>query len=183
MQKINGWNDREMEGQYLTYVHPDDLELVEKTHGEVLLNPDMPVNIVYRILHKNGYYIWIESQLCNKLGDKDIGAIITVTRDITERKLVEDKLIKSEDKYRWLIEHPSDAIYLLDYACNFTDVNKSMSKLTGYHKTELLELNIENHIWSCANKSLMYNLGYYLTTTSTSKISLWCRHVLCIPMC
>ena len=146
MQVLNGWTDDEMKQRYLELVHPDDLENVKKVRRDVLLNPGISINIVYRILHKNGSYIWIESLICNKLSDPDLEAFITVTREITKRKLVEDKLKISEEKYRTLVEHASDAIYLVDYEGNFTDVNESMCKMTGYNKTELLKLNIEKLI-------------------------------------
>ena len=143
MRAINGWTDEEMDRTYFKLAHPDDLQRIKDVHEEVLANPGKSVNIIYRILHKNGQYIWIESLLCNKLADPELGAIITVTRDITERKTVEDQLKKSEQKYYSLIEHASDAIYLLDFKGNITEVNESMCKLTGYTKDELLGLNIE----------------------------------------
>ncbi|MDB5137860.1 MAG: domain S-box protein [Mucilaginibacter sp.] len=53
---------------------------------------------------------------------------------------------KSEEKYRSLIEHASDAIYVVDFKGNFIDVNASMCKMTGYTRHELLQLNVENII-------------------------------------
>jgi len=50
---------------------------------------------------------------------------------------------KSEEKYRSLIEHASDAIYVLDSNGHFTDVNASMCKMIGYTRDELLQLNVE----------------------------------------
>nr|WP_294948466.1 PAS domain-containing protein [uncultured Mucilaginibacter sp.] len=53
-----------------------------------------------------------------------------------------NQLKKSEEKYRQLIEQASDAIYILDYDGNFTDVNQSMCDMTGYTRDELLQKNI-----------------------------------------
>ncbi|MDB5155286.1 MAG: domain S-box protein, partial [Mucilaginibacter sp.] len=53
---------------------------------------------------------------------------------------------KSEWKYRSLIEHASDAIYVVDFKGNFTDVNASMCKMTGYTRDELLQLNVADII-------------------------------------
>jgi two-component system, sporulation sensor kinase E len=50
---------------------------------------------------------------------------------------------KSEEKYHSLIEHASDAIYVLNLNGNFTDVNASMCKMTGYTRDELLQLKVE----------------------------------------
>lgn len=53
---------------------------------------------------------------------------------------------KSEEKYRSLIEHASDAIYVVDFKGNFTDVNNSMCKMTGYSRDELLHMKVEDII-------------------------------------
>lgn len=50
---------------------------------------------------------------------------------------------KSEEKYRSLIEHASDAIYVLDANGYFTDVNASMCKLVDYTRDELLKSNVD----------------------------------------
>jgi two-component system, sporulation sensor kinase E len=50
---------------------------------------------------------------------------------------------KSEERYYSLIEHASDAIYVLDPKRNFNHVNDSLCKMTGYTREELLQLNIE----------------------------------------
>ena len=146
MQAFNGWTDEEMDQNFLSLVHPDDLVKVKRIRNEVLTNPGKSINLVYRLLTTTGNYIWIESLICNKLSDPDIGAIVIVTRDITERKVVEDQLKKSEEKYHSLIEHASDAIYLLDLEGNFIDANESMCKMTGYTIEELLQLNIDTLI-------------------------------------
>ena len=57
-----------------------------------------------------------------------------------------DAFQKSEGKYRLLIEHASDAIYVVDIKGNFTDVNDSMCKMIGYSREELLQSNVEDII-------------------------------------
>jgi two-component system, sporulation sensor kinase E len=56
------------------------------------------------------------------------------------------EILKSEEKYRSLIEQASDAIYILDFTGSFTDVNASMCKMMGYTRDELLQLNVEEII-------------------------------------
>lgn len=55
-----------------------------------------------------------------------------------------EKLGESERKYRSLIEHASDAIYVLDLNNSFTEVNASMCNMTGYTREELLQLRVMN---------------------------------------
>lgn len=74
----------------------------------------------------------------------------TLNEEVAERssKLREatGKLETSEKKYRSLIEHASDAIYVIDFEGRFTEVNASMCKMTGYSREELLQFKVEKII-------------------------------------
>lgn len=74
----------------------------------------------------------------------------TLSEEVEERasKLRETtgKLEASEKKYRSLIEHASDAIYVIDFEGRFTEVNASMCKMTGYSRDELLQFKVEKII-------------------------------------
>ncbi|MCR8559757.1 PAS domain-containing protein [Mucilaginibacter sp. BJC16-A38] len=74
-----------------------------------------------------------------------VGSILLYTQIGMNRVRSRD-FKKSEEKYQSLIEQASDAIYILDFQGNFTDVNASMCKMTGYTKEELLHLSIESII-------------------------------------
>ena len=56
---------------------------------------------------------------------------VHVARDITKRKLTEEALKLSEEKYRNLIEQSNDAIYLL-YKNKFEIINRRFTELFGY---------------------------------------------------
>lgn len=73
-------------------------------------------------------FVNAEGKVINALG---------VTRDITERKLVESELIRNEEKYRTLVEQAADAIALYDESGLVLDVNTGAVKLLGYSRKEL----------------------------------------------
>jgi PAS domain S-box-containing protein len=62
--------------------------------------------------------------------------------DITRRKQMENELRNSEEKYRVLIENANDIIYTVDLAGNFTSINKSGLRCTGYTREEAVRMNI-----------------------------------------
>ena len=62
-------------------------------------------------------------------------------RDVTEERQYHHDLIKSEEKYRLLIEEASDAILISDQKGNYVDVNQSACNLLGYSREEFLLLN------------------------------------------
>ncbi len=88
---------------------------------------------------KEGKYFWESafiSPVFNSQGK--ITNYLKIAEDITERKLAEEALKKSEDKFKIIYDSAPDAIYLNDLKGNFIDGNKAAEKLLGYKKDELI---------------------------------------------
>ncbi|MEO6392277.1 MAG: PAS domain S-box protein [Pyrinomonadaceae bacterium] len=64
-----------------------------------------------------------------------------IVRDITERRMVEEQLIKSEEQYRDLVENAHDIIYSHDLEGNYTSINASCEQITGYTAKEALSMS------------------------------------------
>jgi PAS domain S-box-containing protein len=121
------------------FAHPDDLKLISKATKIGLKKGEMRDE--YRIRHKNGHYIWVETK-GTFLKENNIpkGAIF-ISRDITEKKEAEKKLKESENKYRTLFESSTDGIYSTDMEGKFIEVNEAFLKMLGYSRSELLAKN------------------------------------------
>jgi diguanylate cyclase (GGDEF)-like protein/PAS domain S-box-containing protein len=63
------------------------------------------------------------------------------TRDVTERKMMEEALRQSEERYRTIIEKMEESYYELDLAGNFTFVNDAQCRNLGYSREELIGMN------------------------------------------
>ena len=64
---------------------------------------------------------------------------VTITKDITERKKMEEVLKESEEKYRTQFEEALDAIFLADAETGIIlDVNRAALELVGREKSELV---------------------------------------------
>jgi PAS domain S-box-containing protein len=69
-------------------------------------------------------------------------AVIGTAEDITERKLAEEKLKRSEERYRSLFEESIDAIYVTTPAGKILDINTAGVKLFGFDsRSEMLALD------------------------------------------
>ncbi|MDZ8187972.1 MAG: PAS domain S-box protein [Nostoc sp. ChiSLP02] len=73
-------------------VHPEDLAEISQNYP---INADLPdiYTITYRTCHKHGHYIWLETTV-RAIRDRQTQEILEMqasSRDITERKQVEDK--------------------------------------------------------------------------------------------
>ncbi|WP_017658675.1 response regulator [Baaleninema simplex] len=82
-------------------VHPGDLESFLSSTVEALSSP-AALTISYRIRHKDGHYVWFETTsraVCDPK-TQEVREVVTVSRDITERKLAEEDLRESEASIR-----------------------------------------------------------------------------------
>jgi len=96
-----------------SYVHHHDKKRVIKNRNEVIGKGENG-QTTFRMRKKNGSYIWVES-LFKPVRDPDsdeIIEVISVIRDITDRKISEDEAKKREETYRNLVENSPDAAIL-----------------------------------------------------------------------
>ena len=97
-------------------------------------------------LHKNGSIIDIEivAQLVrDEQGNPE--AVIGITRDITERKKIDKKLLAEKEKFRSLFEHITDYVLILKRQGDdliITDMSESACRYHGYTRTEMLGQSI-----------------------------------------
>ena len=62
--------------------------------------------------------------------------VIGVATDITENRRAEASIKESEERYRELFENANDIIYTHDLQGNFTSLNRSGERITGYTREE-----------------------------------------------
>lgn len=113
------------------YTEPEMIEMMEKTMQEG------PQVLELQSQRKNGSAFWIEISL-KRAEIKGKASVLSVIRDITERKQSEETLRESEEKYRLLIEGQSDLIVKIDTEGRFLFVSPSYCEMFGKTEEELL---------------------------------------------
>ena len=118
--------------------HPDDLKFVmEQARKNQKGAKDVIINYQYRIITKSGEVKWVDQYSKTINFEGKLGDFITLV-DITERKMMEEELIKSEEKYRSLVEDAGAGIATSNLEGNLTYVNSALCKMIGYSKNELM---------------------------------------------
>ena len=70
--------------------------------------------------------------------DKNVMSVHTTMDDITQRRQVWDKMMKSEEKYRVLAETSADGVLTTDVLGRLTYINPSLEKILGRRKSNIL---------------------------------------------
>ena len=100
-------------------------------------------------IRKNGERIHVEDSVA-PLSDKN-GKIIGfkgITHDITQRKIMEEILQKSEDYFREITENSSDVIIITESNGNIKYCSRSVERCLGYKPEELTGKNAFNFIYA-----------------------------------
>ncbi len=132
---LRGYEPEEVLKQtYFEVLTPSSLDLAVRTISEVLElekseHTKIPISrtLQLEMLRKDGTTVWTEVKF-SFIRDEDQRpvAILGVTRDITERKRIEDALRESEKKYRELYDFLPIPVYEMDFETNITSANRAI---------------------------------------------------------
>lgn len=98
--------------------------------------------------------------------------LMLVVHDISDIKQAEQKLRKSEEKYRNILENMEDGYVELDLEGNFTFVNSATCKFFGYEKKEMLGMNY-SHFMDEDNAKQLFKLFDNVYKTGIPSRRIW----------
>ena len=99
-----------------------------------------------RVRHKEGHYLWLENKGTTFIDLDGKKKALIISRDITERKRVEQKLRDSEVKYRNLILNIQDVIAEVDSEGKILYSSPQILDLLGYQSDDLIGLDLRKFI-------------------------------------
>lgn len=113
-------------------VHPDDLAEVVAEDGRTDETGE-PFSLEYRMFHRDGRVVWLreEAVLIHSPEGEPLYWQGVMT-DVTGRKLQQDALRKSEERYRSVAENIREVIFETDAVGSFTFLTPAWEKITGF---------------------------------------------------
>lgn len=175
--KIIGYELSEENQSYTFWesrVHPDDINMVNENVQDHLQGKSEYFENVHRIRHKNGQYIYTQHK--GKAARDITGKpyrMVGVMRDITELKLIQEKIVESEAKYRSVVSTIKEVIFQTDSEGIWTFLNPAWEEITGFSLDESIGTNFLNYV-HIEDRQKNYEL--FLPLINREKD--YCRHTI-----
>jgi len=148
-RRILGYAPEELIGRNpYTLFHPEDLERIRESTHEPALDGEGNIYIRYRIQHKKGDYLWLES-LTQPILDEggNVTALHTTSRDVTEQVRLEEELKKSEILHRSVVDSLNEAVIIFSADGTVIAFNQQAPSILKMSADELRGRHVNEHNW------------------------------------
>ncbi|OGP81850.1 MAG: hypothetical protein A2Z08_00020 [Deltaproteobacteria bacterium RBG_16_54_11] len=141
--KFLGYSEAEFVGMgYKNYTTPENAKKLFEIYNRIYRTGEPARLVEYELTAKDGTAKIAEAttELMRDKSGNPIG-FRTITRDITQKKQMEEALRQSEERYRTIIENIQDGYFEDDLAGKFTFVNDMICKHLGYSREEMIGMS------------------------------------------
>ncbi|MEW6720979.1 MAG: PAS domain S-box protein [Thermodesulfobacteriota bacterium] len=127
-------------------VHPDDREALE-TMIWAALRGERDFGIEFRVPLEDGTVRWIEATgTLQRDAEGKPSRLLGIARNVTEGKLAEEALRRSEERFKRLVQNSNDVITLIDERGTISSVSGPLERITGYRPEELVGKPATDHV-------------------------------------
>ena len=143
-EHVFGYSEEEMLGRNTEFLHVDRA-MYEEFGRKLLpaLEADGVLHTDYQARRKDGTVIATDHTVTEIVDDSGRRTgLVSVIRDITERKQAEEALRESEERYRVLYTKTPTMLYSIDTAGRVLAVNDRWLEVFGYERNEVIGRNV-----------------------------------------
>jgi PAS domain S-box-containing protein len=133
---------------WIKLMHPDDKESFLKEIIRPRESGDMWFEVEFRLRAFDGVWLWIHSQgvvLKTDNQEKPL-QVVAIHKDVTNYKDVQEALVKSERRFKSLIENSLDIVSIVDIHGNLIYTSPSTERVLGYKLEKISKIPIFNLI-------------------------------------
>jgi len=133
---------------WIKLMHPDDKESFLKEIIRPRESDDMWFEVEFRLRAFDGVWLWIHSHgVVMKIDDRGRPVqVVAIHKDVTNYKDVQEALVKSERRFKSLIENSPDIVSILDVNGNLIYTSPSTERVLGYKLEKIAKIPISNLI-------------------------------------
>lgn len=125
---------------WLQLIHPQDRKVASEKFAAYLADPVGMYENTFRMQHKKGHWVWVWSRGRTLTDSNGRPTTLTVGThiDLTERKLAEDKLAESEERFRHTLDNMLEGVQIIDFDFRYMYVNDALTRHGGKKGEELI---------------------------------------------
>jgi len=163
--QLTGYKEDEfLSKDSLAFILPEDRNIVRENTIK-MLKGELTLPFELRVINKTGETRWIE-QTITSIHYNGRPAVLGYYVDISESKLVEQELRKSEERYRMLFKQSPLGIMHFDQKGVIVDCNEKFIEIMGSSRERLIGFNMlkslrDKKMLSAVEGALSEGTGYY----------------------
>jgi len=130
-------------GAWQQITHKEDLERSKQAAVRFIQGEIRTADMEKRYIRKDGETLWARVRIiAARDSSGSLSHFITQIEDITARRLAEERLRASEERYRELFENASDLVYTLGIDLSITSFNRLAEQTMGFSRGEATGMNL-----------------------------------------
>lgn len=139
----NNWDD------WQAKIHPEDVDRLYRALSDYGLGATDQFELEYRMFHKDGTIRWFLSRGSATKRDKLLpDRLIGSSTDITDRKVIEEALSESNQRFRSIFNQAAIGIAQVSLNGQYLQVNQKLCEILGYPERELLGKNFLQFVYN-----------------------------------
>ena len=145
-----GYKDDEIQikpEKWVEYLYPDDIEFSFNAFTKHL-EKDIPYDVIFRMIHKNGESIWVRSR-AKTLRDSDKKIIRTSgsVTNVTALKVAEEAIRQNNHHMTFVAENANLGFWSFNPQDGVTFVNDAFATMLGYEPNEIFKDGYEEDMF------------------------------------
>ena len=139
-------------------IHPDDKERIVVEWEKYMLSEENEIETEFRFLHSNKKVTWVSVKTVGTYdAENKLYGYIGMALDVTDRKIAEQKLIKSEKYLNNIINTIGDPVFVKNNKSELILVNNAFCTLYGLNRDAIIGKSLLDRVPQKLRKNVIIN--------------------------